>query len=247
MKKMKYFVPVMDQQRDEFMSRLLKYLLLSVSFTLLLSMTLKVGIVKAEQLTGCLKINGKLSKLALGDSPLRPCKSEETEVSLLSDDLESQPVVLDSSSPEPKQVGSSVVQFVDDPSTATRVFFVFFDVGGKTILIGLLKNSYRRGRLRFESADCGVSGGDDTLLRIFNIFDIFTTHRVINDPGNTLYLERPDSRAVRTILSRRLRDGTCEPRNRMEDTIIVDPVVDLDTVFTRPFNLVVDAPSLPLP
>ena len=52
MKTMNYFVPVTDQQRGEFMSRLLKFLLLSVSFTLLLSMTLKVGVVKAEQLTG---------------------------------------------------------------------------------------------------------------------------------------------------------------------------------------------------
>ncbi len=84
-----YLIPEKDKQEGEFMSRLLKFLLLSVSFTLLLSMTLKVGVVKAEQLTGCLKIDGKLSKFALGDSSLRPCKSEETEVSIASDDLES--------------------------------------------------------------------------------------------------------------------------------------------------------------
>jgi len=69
----------------------------------------------------------------------------------------------------------------------------------------------------------------------------------INNPGNTVYLERPGSFAGRNIFSFLGNDGTCLqmiPAGIAQNTVIMDPIVDLDTVFVPPFRKVDDAPSL---
>ncbi len=195
-----YLILEKDGQGSEFMSRLLKFLLLPVIFALFLSMTLNVGVVKAEHV-----------------------------------------IVLDSSSPKPKQVGIF-------SNLREGVARVFFDFGGDTIVIRLLRNGYTRQALDFESRDCSgdalITFSDSMLPRRSRV-----NSPAVDNPGNTLYLAKLGSQAPRITASRLRSDGTCDPSftRTIRDTSIMEAVVDLDDVFKLPFNIVIDAPSFPLP
>jgi len=149
-------------------------------------------------------------------------------------------VVVDSSDP-PKQVGEIVATF--DTGLA-----VAFDVDGRVIRLKLDRDGWGSlAILYYVSDDCGVAGEDDALHEAseFNIY----AHAVIALPGNTVYVERPGAAIVnREVSSRRFRaeeGGECAIDVRTRDTIIVDPIVDLDTLFVPPFVVVGDAPTLP--
>jgi len=147
-------------------------------------------------------------------------------------------MIVDSSDP-PKQVGAAGV-FIDGRPVFSHDGQIF------TLHIGRT-GVFSRDTLVFESSDCGVSGGDDAFK---SVPAFLRSEAVINSPGNTLYLEKPDSVDNRIILSMRREDGTCFvfPASVPTDTVIMDPLVDLDTIFTPPFTYIAgDTPSLPLP
>ncbi len=66
----------------------------AVGFALLLGLTFSVGVAKAEKVTGCLTKSGQLKKLALGDTPRKPCKKKETQVTLGSEGVDELPTAV---------------------------------------------------------------------------------------------------------------------------------------------------------
>jgi len=149
-------------------------------------------------------------------------------------------MIVDSSDP-PKLVGKA------GPTGG----FAVYSHNGQIFNLPITSAGYRRGRILFESANCDFLSGDGALEEIGRPDPFFSPTVHINAPGNTVYLEQPGSFAIRNTISQLADDGTCllvsGPSGVMQNTVIMDPIVDLDTVFTPPFKKVGDAPSLPLP
>jgi len=102
---------------------------------------------------------------------------------------------------------------------------------------------YQRNELMFESTNCDFDSGDGAIISGAPS-PFFNPEVIINNPGNTVYLERPDSSLSRDILSILDKDGTCVQDSFSRQTVIMDAIIDLDTVFVLPFKRVGNAPSL---
>lgn len=141
-------------------------------------------------------------------------------------------MVVDSSDP-PKQVGELLT-----------INSVAFSVDGRVIRLSLNRHGWQsKDPLYFESDDCGVLDEDDA-LHLTTLQDVYAV-AIISTPGNTVYVERAGTFANRDTLSLLNINGICDPAAGFIDTIIVDPVVNLDDLFIPPFEVVGDAPTLP--
>jgi len=179
-----------------------------------------------------------------------PCPHKDTSHSHC-DNVPTEIMVEDSSDP-PKQVGKYLG--ITDIEGHTEVLAEFqrghvsvaFDVNGSIIRLLFNRGGFILNEpLYFLDDDCGDSGGD-ALLEVLGLF--ITAHAVVAPPGNTLYVERPGGGFANRVASSELDpNGVCNGGAFQKDTVIVDSVVDLDTIYTPPFKLVGDAPNLPLP
>ena len=66
------------------MEKFNQYLLATAGLVIFIgfSIVVSVNVADAEQLTGCLTNKGKLQEFALGDAPLKRCKSRQMEISI---------------------------------------------------------------------------------------------------------------------------------------------------------------------
>jgi len=145
-------------------------------------------------------------------------------------------MIIDSDDP-PNQVG------IVSPISPLPVF----SHNGQLFGLPIGPRGYIRSQLTFESINCDFFSGDGPLAEIGEANPFFSPEVRINNPGNTVYLERPSSFAVRNIFSFLDDDGTCvlnSPAGVALNTVIMDPIIDLDAVFVPPFKKVGSAPSL---
>jgi len=153
-------------------------------------------------------------------------------------------VVLDSSDP-PKEVGKFFGSTKSSASGSTPK--VAFDVNGQIVRIIPRGNGYAIDIVLFTTPDCSLPDGENALINVSNTGDVIPL-ALVNAPGNTLYVERPDSLGGYQALSALDLNGQCIPENTFfGNAIILDPVGDLDDHFIPPFTLVGDAPAFPPP
>ncbi len=148
-------------------------------------------------------------------------------------------MIVDSSDP-PKQVG----KFIDFSNEGVMALVAFNAADGRTFVLSVNRTGFTRGRLFFTSRDCGDAGEDDALEEVPSVSIV--PRAVVNGPGNTVYLERAGSFANRFTGSELTDDGvTCKSLGVSQNNVIMDPIANSDDLFTLPFKIVGDAPSLP--
>ena len=118
---------------------------------------------------------------------------------------------------------------------------LLFQVGEQVFALEVQAAGWRRGEassLLFESTDCSGQPFISATMEIL-------TPAFVSPPGNTVYLPIPGS-AMQTInpRSERDRDGQCSPVSFFEPSAFpAQAVINLDTLFTPPFRVQIEAGS----
>jgi hypothetical protein len=100
------------------------------------------------------------------------------------------------------------------------------------------RDSFETGDLCFESADCS---GPAFPCECFDPPLLGAAQAVISAPGNTLYATAAGATPRPVTLRSSSWGGTCSDlgwENTCDSALPVQPLVDLDTLFTPPFRLV---------
>ena len=118
-----------------------------------------------------------------------------------------------------------------------------FKVGSREVLVSVTTAGFEHDDIYFASADCSGTrfldwgGGDD-----------FYAESVVSAPGDTLYI-RDYSKAVRVrdIQSRRGEDDNCVPYVASRAVAVAKSIVNLRTLYTPPFKIVLGPSVQSLP